>query len=100
VHRDLKPENLFLARRESGVPMVKILDFGIAKVLSDTAKVSQEIKGTPLFMAYEQATGSVLSPQLRRRTYWLSEVTLSVVPDGFGSDKGRPEDELSACIYE
>jgi serine/threonine-protein kinase len=63
VHRDLKPENLFLARRENGKPMVKILDFGIAKVLSDTANVSQEIKGTPLFMAFEQATGKPLSPQ-------------------------------------
>lgn len=63
VHRDLKPENLFLARRENGEAIVKILDFGIAKVLSDNANVSQEIKGTPLFMAFEQATGKALSPQ-------------------------------------
>lgn len=63
VHRDLKPENLFLARRESGDPLVKILDFGIAKVLSDTANMSQELKGTPLFMAYEQASGQPITAQ-------------------------------------
>jgi len=63
VHRDLKPENLFLSQRESGEPLLKILDFGIAKVVSSGAGVSQEIKGTPLFMAFEQAAGGALSAQ-------------------------------------
>jgi len=62
VHRDLKPDNLFLARRESGDPWVKILDFGIAKVLSDTSKVSREAKGTPLFMSHEQLVGTAVGP--------------------------------------
>lgn len=63
VHRDLKPENLFLTHRENGEPVIKILDFGIAKVLSDTAHLSQEIKGTPLYMAFEQASGKQITPQ-------------------------------------
>jgi len=63
VHRDLKPENLFLASRDDGEPLIKILDFGIAKVLSTSADLSQEIKGTPLFMAYEQAAGLRITPQ-------------------------------------
>jgi eukaryotic-like serine/threonine-protein kinase len=62
VHRDLKPENLFLAR-EHGAVTAKILDYGIAKVLGESANVSQEVRGTPLYMAFEQVTASALSPQ-------------------------------------
>ncbi|HWO11931.1 MAG TPA: protein kinase [Polyangiaceae bacterium] len=63
IHRDLKPENLFLAQRADGTTLVKILDYGIAKVLSAMTEVSQELRGTPLYMAFEQAAGEALSPQ-------------------------------------
>jgi tRNA A-37 threonylcarbamoyl transferase component Bud32 len=63
VHRDLKPENLFLARQHDGSIIAKILDYGIAKVLGDTGNVSQEVRGTPLFMAFEQITAGTLSAQ-------------------------------------
>lgn len=63
IHRDLKPENLFLTHRESGEPVVKILDFGIAKVVSQTTAVSREVRGTPLYMAVEQAMGTQVTPQ-------------------------------------
>lgn len=88
IHRDLKPENLFLTRRENGEPVVKILDFGLAKVLGDSVHVSQDVKGTPLFMAYEQAAGLELSPEtdiwsfglttfylLTGRNYWKTAST-------------------------
>jgi serine/threonine-protein kinase len=63
VHRDLKPENLFLANGRDGSVSVKILDYGIAKVLGGSASISQDVRGTPLFMAVEQVTASELSPQ-------------------------------------
>jgi serine/threonine-protein kinase len=59
VHRDLKPQNLFLTRRPDGTPLVKVLDFGISKLVgADAASLSmtssQTMMGSPLYMAPEQ----------------------------------------------
>jgi len=57
VHRDLKPENLFLCRRDDGALQLKVLDFGIAKIVAEgggpTANATRSV-GTPLYMAPEQ----------------------------------------------
>jgi serine/threonine-protein kinase len=56
VHRDLKPENLFVTERDDGSPQLKVLDFGIAKILADAGRydTTHETIGTPLYMAPEQ----------------------------------------------
>lgn len=67
VHRDLKPENMFLHRRDDQRLIVKLLDFGIARMTDGTglsaaeARVTQDgaILGTPLFLTPEQALGEV-----------------------------------------
>jgi serine/threonine-protein kinase len=59
VHRDLKPDNLFVTRRDDGSPKVKILDFGIAKVVSESGRPAAKTRvlGTPLYMSPEQVRG-------------------------------------------
>ena len=55
IHRDLKPENLFVTYRDDGSPRLKILDFGIAKVVSQSQeRITSGVMGTPLYMAPEQ----------------------------------------------
>ena len=89
VHRDLKPANLFLTRREDGSPLVKILDFGIAKMAAEVTVLthSDSFLGTPGFMAPEQtdsrgppvtfradlyAFGLISFRLLTGRSYWKS----------------------------
>jgi serine/threonine protein kinase len=61
VHRDLKPENIFLATaRRPDVPFtLKILDFGIAKIVAEARTTVTDMIGSPQWMAPEQARQDV-----------------------------------------
>ncbi|MBN1610075.1 MAG: protein kinase [Polyangiaceae bacterium] len=60
IHRDLKPENLFVTRGRSGEERVKVLDYGVAKLVGaaggDLSTRSGQAIGTPSYMPPEQAT--------------------------------------------
>lgn len=67
IHRDLKPENVFICSRPGGSKVVKVLDFGISKVLDSDSVLTQysAVMGTPNYMAPEQAEGRVKEIDLR-----------------------------------
>ncbi len=62
IHRDLKPENIFLERTRTGRDLVKVLDFGLAKILSapqEARSITSPglVCGTPDYMSPEQGRG-------------------------------------------
>ena len=56
IHRDIKPSNVFVARNEQGQEVVKLFDFGVARVPAENNKLTQHgsLLGTPEYMAPEQ----------------------------------------------
>lgn len=61
IHRDLKPENLFLTRGVDGTPLVKVLDFGVSKLLNPSihaadagTSAANTVLGTPNYMSPDQ----------------------------------------------
>jgi serine/threonine protein kinase len=109
VHRDLKPENLFLTRRDDGTPCLKILDFGIAKLVAQTlpAVDTRPMMGTPFYMSPEQAKndrridgradvyalGHIAYTLLAGEPYWQETFLLHGSPYLLVSEilKGTPE---------
>ena len=70
VHRDLKPDNIFLLSQDDQQDFVKLLDFGISKIIDSEASVAATkltvtgmVIGTPLYMAPEQAMGNEIGHQ-------------------------------------
>ena len=62
VHRDLKPANLFLASRPHGRSILKVLDFGISKIMNPATEteltMTSRAVGSPSYMSPEQLTAS------------------------------------------
>lgn len=65
IHRDLKPDNIMLMPASRGRYAVKVLDFGIAKIIDDERGLTKtgSVFGTPEFMSPEQAQGETADPR-------------------------------------
>jgi len=103
VHRDVKPSNLFLTTRADGLPCVKVLDFGIAKVTlaGDTPDGgsmtrTDAVVGSPLYMAPERMR-SATAVDPRTDIWSLGVILFELVSGEFPFDSASAP-ELCAMI--
>ncbi|MEP7121321.1 MAG: protein kinase [Byssovorax sp.] len=101
IHRDLKPANLFLTYRDDGTPRIKILDFGVAKVVADSSKSagSTQILGTPLYMAPEQFQSDIrLTPAVDVHALGMMAYTLLVGEAYWSVEARRGADVIALAM--
>lgn len=97
IHRDIKPENIYLARRNTGPCMVKLLDFGILKPSQDRSSLTRAgtVMGTPFYMAPEQARGDKID---MRVDLWAAGAVLYEALTGRRPFQGNSYFELMQSI--
>jgi serine/threonine-protein kinase len=96
VHRDLKPDNLFLTHRDDGTLRLKVLDFGIAKVVAQSTQANTTRSfGTPLYMSPEQIRGDG-DIGARSDLYSLGQIAFAVL---VGKPYWEPEAQRSTGVY-
>jgi len=101
IHRDLKPENLFLTRRDDGAPLVKILDFGIAKTLADASVQTRsgQIIGTPMYMAPEQALAGTAPITIKTDLYALGLIAFRLLTSQYFWRDGSLAQLVAQILY-
>jgi len=104
LHRDLKPANVFLADNHEGRPVVKLLDFGVARghvsqrLAAPYATARGLIVGTPGYMSPEQAAAAEID--VRSDLWALSAIAYEALTRELpvaGSDAERMMSDLRAC---
>jgi serine/threonine-protein kinase len=99
IHRDLKPENLLLVPRRERPDFVKVLDFGIAKIMDAPSLTgSQQIFGTPGYIAPEYIQSSNIDG--RADLYSLGVILYELVTGALPFDYEYPGDLLVKHVTE
>jgi tRNA A-37 threonylcarbamoyl transferase component Bud32 len=101
VHRDLKPENVFLgvSKRSTAGLVVKLLDFGIAKVTEDHTKNTTAAYGTPMWLAPEQTRRGEITPAADVWAFGLLAFTM-LTGHAFWRHAEGPQASLPSLIQD
>jgi eukaryotic-like serine/threonine-protein kinase len=98
IHRDLKPQNLFVCRRQDGTDLLKVLDFGVAKLQAidemNTATRTGAVVGTVAYMSPEQARGDKVVDR-RSDVYALGAILYEICT----GRKPHPGDSHNAILH-
>jgi serine/threonine protein kinase len=106
IHRDIKPENVFRISRMGSDDYVKVLDFGIAKVVAREAvedkpsspkTLTGQVLGTPAYMSPEQCIGDVVDA--RADLYAVGVMAYQMLTGRTPFEGGRAE-VMRAQVYE
>src|SRR5690606_20190580 len=102
VHRDIKPENIFLTRTPGGEEIVKVLDFGLAKLrmAQDFGSITStgNIVGTPYYMSPEQVRGEDVDG--RGDIYSLCALLYTCITGTYVFDANTPLAVLTAQLHQ
>lgn len=79
IHRDIKPSNILVERTDDGLLEPYVMDFGLARSVTEGVTVTGTVLGTPHYMAPEQARGEIATLDRRADVYSLGATLYAIL---------------------